>query len=66
MTHAMAAYATSFCRARENDISMNKQQKWIEEHPVTWWFMQKISGFLWFFAKFNICILIWALYFKFL
>lgn len=34
---------------------MNKEQKWIEKHPITWLLMQKIGEFLWFFAKFSVC-----------
>ena len=32
---------------------MNKEQKWIEKHPIIWFLMQKIGDFLWFFAKFS-------------
>jgi hypothetical protein len=39
---------------------MNKEQKWVEKHPITWLLMQKIGGgFLWFFAKFSVCMLLW-------
>ena len=38
---------------------MNKEQKWIEKHPITWLLMQKIGEFLWFFAKFSVCMLLW-------
>lgn len=33
--------------------SKNRQQKWIENHPVAWWIMNKIGDFLWFYAKFH-------------
>lgn len=36
---------------------MNKEQYWIKKHPVMWFLLQKISDFLWFFAKFSICII---------
>ncbi len=39
---------------------MNKEQKWIEKHPVVWLLMQKIGDFLWFFAKFSVCMLFLA------
>lgn len=32
---------------------MNKEQYWIKKHPVMWFLLQKISDFLWFFAKFS-------------
>ena len=35
---------------------MNKEQKWVEKHPITWLLMQKIGEFLWFFAKFSVCM----------
>lgn len=38
---------------------MNKEQKWIKKHPIIWFLMQKIGDFLWFFAKFSICMLLW-------
>lgn len=38
---------------------MNKEQKWIEKHPFIWFLMQKTGNFLWFFAKFSICMLLW-------
>ena len=33
---------------------MNKEQKWVEKL-----LMQKIGEFLWFFAKFSVCMLLW-------
>lgn len=38
---------------------MNKEQKWVEKHPITWLLLQKIGEFLWFFAKFSVCMLLW-------
>lgn len=38
--------------------SKNKQQKWIENHPVAWWIMNKVGDFLWFYAKFSLCMLL--------
>jgi hypothetical protein len=38
---------------------MNKEQYWIKKHPVMWFLLQKISDFLWFFAKFSICMILW-------
>lgn len=32
---------------------------WIKKHPVMWFLLQKISDFLWFFAKFSICMILW-------
>jgi hypothetical protein len=34
---------------------MNKEQKWVEKHPITWLLMQKIGEFLWF----SVCMLLW-------
>ena len=42
---------------------MNKEQKWVEKHPITWLLMQKIGEFLWFFAKFSVCMLLWCRHF---
>ena len=38
---------------------MNKEQKWVEKHPITWLLMQKIGEFLWFFAQLSVCMLLW-------
>lgn len=32
--------------------SKNRQQKWIENHPVAWWIMNKIGDFLWFIGTY--------------
>ena len=36
----------------------NKEQAWIDRHPVIWWFLDKLMDFAWFNAKFTICMLI--------
>lgn len=42
---------------------MNKWQMWLDTHPVSAWLLNKFSDFLWFFAKFSVCVLIWTLIF---
>lgn len=42
----------------------NKEQAWIDRHPVIWWIMQKIGDFAWFNLKFSICMLIYTFVFN--
>ena len=37
----------------------NKEQAWIDRHPVIWWFVEKLKDFAWFNLKFSICMLIY-------
>lgn len=34
---------------------MNKEQKWVEKHPITWLLMQKIGEFLFIFLQTEAC-----------
>lgn len=38
---------------------MNKEQKWVEKHPITWLLMQKIGEFLWFLPSSLSDMLLW-------
>ena len=44
---------------REKD----EEEGWLDVHPVSKWMLNKLSDFLWFFAKFSVCVLICKLIF---
>lgn len=37
----------------------NWEQKFIRENPIKWMIMQKIGSFIWFYIKFQICMLLY-------
>lgn len=42
-----------------SDHTVRCMQEIGRKHPITWLLMQKIGEFLWFFAKFSVCMLLW-------
>ena len=39
----------------------DKVDKWVSERPATRLLLTKLSDFLWFFAKFSVCMLIYRI-----